>query len=71
MEVVLTSGVSDCSGACPAASGESCGAVGRPVTEQAAEVALSSHCSTAAEQGWEPSRRKVPQEEREGWFLLL
>lgn len=71
MEVVLTSGVSDRSGVCPAASGKSCGAHGRPVAEQAAEVALSSHCSMAAERGWEPSRRKVPQEERERWFLLL
>lgn len=60
---MFTSVVSDHTGVQPASSGKTCRSDRRNALEQAAEVALSSHYSPAAEGGWNQAVLKVRQEE--------
>lgn len=54
----------------PASSGKSCRSDRRNALEQAAEVALSSHCSPAAEGGWNQAVLKVRRKEGMGPYAL-
>lgn len=67
---MFTSVVSEQTGMQPALSRKSCRSDRRNAPEQAAEVALSSPCSLAAE--WDGTEQSEgPSGGGRGWFLML